>query len=44
MFGNQNSVCAPQTHNWRHTVDGLKTLFPSWNGASSGASTLDRES
>lgn len=43
MFGNQNSVCAPKTPKWRHTVDRLKTLFPSWSGASSGASTFDSE-
>ena len=30
MFGNQNSVCAPKTPKWRHTVDRLKTLFPAW--------------
>lgn len=31
MFGNQNSVCAPKTPKWRHTVDRLKSLFPNWN-------------
>ena len=31
MFGNQNSVCAPKTPKWRHTVDRLKTLFPAWD-------------
>jgi len=41
---NQNSVCAPKTPKWRHTVDRLKTLFPSWNGTSSpGTSTFDSE-
>lgn len=28
MFGNQNTVCAPKTPKWRHTVERLKTLFP----------------
>jgi len=27
MFGNQNSVCAPKTPKWRHTVERLKVLF-----------------
>ena len=31
MFGNQNTVCAPKTPKWRHTVEKLKTLFPEWN-------------
>jgi hypothetical protein len=30
MFGNQNTVCAPKTPKWRHTVERLKALFPSW--------------
>ena len=30
MFGNQNTVCAPKTPKWRHTVDRLKVLFPKW--------------
>ncbi len=33
MFGNQNTVCAPKTPKWRHTVERLKTLFPNWNKA-----------
>lgn len=28
FFGNQNTVCAPTTPKWRHTVDRLKSL---WN-------------
>ncbi|SKA22361.1 endonuclease NucS domain-containing protein [Consotaella salsifontis] len=32
MFGNQNTVCAPKTPKWRHTVDRLKALFPGWDG------------
>lgn len=35
MFGNQNTVCAPKTPKWRHTVERLKTLFPSWSAAKS---------
>ncbi len=31
MFGNQNTVCAPKTPKWRHTVERLKELFPHWN-------------
>lgn len=31
MFGNQNTVCAPKTPKWRHTVERLKELFPQWN-------------
>jgi hypothetical protein len=34
MFGNQNSVCAPKTPKWRHTVERLKELFPHWSTAS----------
>lgn len=30
MFGNQNTVCAPKTPTWRHTVERLKELFPDW--------------
>jgi hypothetical protein len=30
MFGNQNTVCAPKTPKWRHTVERLKELFPDW--------------
>ena len=30
MFGNQNTVCAPKTPKWRHTVERLKQLFPNW--------------
>ena len=30
MFGNQNTVCAPKTPKWRHTVDRLKLAFPNW--------------
>lgn len=31
MFGNQNTVCAPKTPKWRHTVERLKELFPGWS-------------
>ncbi|MCD1645614.1 hypothetical protein [Aurantimonas coralicida] len=34
MFGNQNTVCAPKTPKWRHTVDRLKILFPDWPNGS----------
>jgi hypothetical protein len=34
MFGNQNTVCAPKTPKWRHTVERLKELFPAWQKAS----------
>lgn len=30
MFGNQNTVCAPKTPKWRHTVERLKDLFRDW--------------
>jgi hypothetical protein len=30
MFGNQNTVCAPKTPKWRHTVERLKELFTKW--------------
>lgn len=30
LFGNQNTVCQPLTPKWRHTVERLKTVFPSW--------------
>lgn len=33
MFGNQNTVCAPKTPKWRHTVERLKTFFPKWQKA-----------
>ena len=31
LFGNQNSVCQPVAASWRHTVERLKTVFPSWD-------------
>jgi hypothetical protein len=31
MFGNQNTVCAPKTPKWRHTVERLKEIFTGWN-------------
>lgn len=31
LFGNQNTVCQPQTPTWRHTVERLKQGFPNWN-------------
>lgn len=27
LFGNQNTVCAPRTARWRHTVERLRTFF-----------------
>lgn len=33
LFGNQNTVCKPQTPKWRLTVDRLKTHFPKWDQA-----------
>jgi hypothetical protein len=32
LFGNQNTVCAPRTQRWRHTVERLKQAFPHWEG------------
>jgi hypothetical protein len=31
FFGNQNTVCRPETGKWRHTVDVLKQRFSKWN-------------
>lgn len=31
MFGNQNTVCAPRTAGWRHTIDRLKAQFAGWD-------------
>jgi hypothetical protein len=31
LFGNQNTVCAPKTPKWRHTVDRLKQLMPAYD-------------
>jgi uncharacterized protein YeaO (DUF488 family) len=31
MFGNQNTVCQPNTPKWRYTVDRLKPHFPKWD-------------
>ena len=30
LFGNQNTVCKPNTPKWRHTVERLKTVFTNW--------------
>jgi len=30
LFGNQNTVCQPQTPKWRHTVERLKSYFTKW--------------
>ena len=30
LFGNQNTVCRPQTPRWPHTIDRLKTFFKKW--------------
>jgi hypothetical protein len=34
LFGNQNTVCAPKTPKWRHTIDRLKEVFPDYGNAS----------
>jgi hypothetical protein len=31
LFGNQNTVCAPRTQRWQHTVDRLKQVFPHYD-------------
>ena len=31
LFGNTNTVCAPQTPKWRHTIDRLKAQFTKWD-------------
>ena len=31
LFGNQNTVCAPRTPKWRHTVERLKLAFPKFD-------------
>jgi hypothetical protein len=31
LFGNQNTVCAPKTPKWRHTVERLKQAFPKFD-------------
>ncbi len=31
FFGNQNTVCAPKTPKWRHTVDRLKETFQNFD-------------
>lgn len=30
LFGNQNTVCRPQTPRWPHTIDRLKAFFKHW--------------
>lgn len=30
LFGNQNSVCKPQTASWPHTIERLKLKFNNW--------------
>ena len=32
LFGNQNTVAAPRTPKWEHTIDRLKKRFPNWTG------------
>lgn len=46
MFGNQNTVCAPKTPKWRHTIDRLKVRFLGWDNtvASSIADTAEQGS
>ena len=31
LFGNQNTVCAPRTPRWRHTIERLKSIFPRYD-------------
>lgn len=31
LFGNQNTVCRPETPKWRHTVERLKERFGKWD-------------
>ncbi len=31
MFGNQNTVCAPKSAKWRHTIERLKSKFRGWD-------------
>jgi len=31
LFGNQNTVCAPKTPKWTHTIERLKQAFPKFN-------------
>jgi hypothetical protein len=31
LFGNQNTVCAPKTPKWRHTIERLQKIFPNYN-------------
>ncbi|OHE74606.1 MAG: hypothetical protein A2413_19075 [Treponema sp. RIFOXYC1_FULL_61_9] len=33
LFGNQNTVCRPETPKWRHTVERLKERFKKWEGS-----------
>jgi hypothetical protein len=33
LFGNQNTVCAPKTPKWRHTIERLERAFPNYNNA-----------
>lgn len=32
LFGNQNTVAAPRTPKWEHTIERLKKSFPNWAG------------
>jgi hypothetical protein len=32
LFGNQNTVCAPKTPKWRHTIERLKEVFQGYEG------------
>jgi hypothetical protein len=31
LFGNQNTVCAPKTPKWRHTIERLQKAFPDFD-------------
>lgn len=33
LFGNQNTVCAPKTPKWRHTIERLQIAFPKFDSA-----------
>ena len=32
LFGNQNTVAAPRSPKWEHTIERLKKSFPKWAG------------
>lgn len=38
FFGNQNTVCRPETPKWRYIVERLKTKFTKWDSVGRPAS------